>query len=223
MAQRGTKPPYTAAADIETFFERLKHISAPPKVTTAWIEAMNLASVQPEGVPGLVKWLGLADKSGVPDNELWNKVRVPSTRAQTLAPLVKKGYEKVFGQVDVEHGTRQDIEGAFIASYSVGGTQKYMTAFLAICEVAGITVDAAKQAANSSGAAGSTNTKKTTTTKKAKSAGSRSGRSDPPTPPAGGNDRVPVTVNLNVEIPADWDEQQIRDRWAVVSKVVQGA
>lgn len=69
MAQENSrqKPPYTAVKDLETFFSKMPTSAAPAKVDTKWVTAKKMATVQPAGIPTLLRWLGVIDKDGKPD------------------------------------------------------------------------------------------------------------------------------------------------------------
>jgi len=214
--KRGTKPPYTSAADINAFFERMRNIGPPPKVTTDWVRAMSLAAAQPEGVVAMLRWLGIVDASGVPDAQRWNKVRVPATRAETLAPLVGESYKEVFDRVDVGSASRADLEGALIDAYNVGSTGRYIGCFQSLCVHAGLAAAPADASENGSNETPATSTPpRPPATRKATAP-------DPPAKHSSVDGKVSVSINLNVEIPAEWSEEQIRERLVVVNKAVQG-
>jgi Family of unknown function (DUF5343) len=221
MAKRGTVPPYTAAADITSFFDRIKTMQPPEKIDTPWVESLKIAATQPSGVVGLVKWLGIASEAGVPDPAVWNKVRIPTTRAEALDPLVRTGYSKIFDRLDVEQATRQDLEGTFVNEYEVGDPQRKISCFLALCELAGIKVSAAGETANTTNGSGSPAAAKKSIAdpKKKQQAAAKTPPPPPDPPPASSSSGV--TIALNVEIPADWTEAEIRERIAVVSRAVR--
>lgn len=223
MAKRGTKPPYTAAADVEAFFDRIETIAAPKKkFDKAWVESFLPTIKQPEGIPALVKWLGIVGDDGTADPTIWNKVSIPQTRAEGLSPLVREAYSDVFEGVNVEEANRGVLNGTFKTTYDeVGNPQRYVGCFLALCKLAGIATTAStrESKATSNGSGSPAAAKKTIAGQPNRETKPKIPTSENEPPPAFASSRV--TIVLNVEIPADWTEAEIRERIAVVTRAVR--
>lgn len=227
MADKATgnkvKPPYTAANDIDTFFDKLHNVAPPAApITTPWVEAKKLAQTQPSGITSMLRWLGVTDENNLIKADLWNKLRAGKTRQQTLESLVRDSYEAVFTQFnDIAEATRDDIDGAFITAYQTGDTGRLRTCFLKLCEKAGIKVVPARTLKRES--------KRTESRPSASSTPKPSSSSSTSKPPPKSKlddtktfqGATSPTVSLLIEIPASWTEEQIRDRIAIVKRVAQ--
>jgi hypothetical protein len=214
---REAKPPYTATGDIDLLFERMAGLKAPPKVDGAWAKNYKLAE---ESVSAL-KWLGVAAADGTVDGELWAKLRVPASRQTTLADLVAKSYTAILDQIDADKASKDDIHGAFVAKYGMADTARYIRAFVKLCALAGIKIGGLAEPENGSGEKPERKPKKTPATR-------ATGTVTPPVrersartkPDSGKAAAVGVSINVNVEIPATWTEDEIRDRMAAVRRAV---
>jgi hypothetical protein len=220
MAKLGTQPPYTTAADIASFFERIANKQPPAKLETQWVETYGIAANQPAAITTLVKWLGIVDESGAAKTEIWNKIRQPESRPEGLAPLVRDAYSAVFDRIDVETANRDDLNGVFIDAYGVGDAKNKVKCFATLCEYAGITTAAGTR--SSPARAATTNGTKATTKSTPQKA-----KQDPPAKTArngkkdtGSGTSPSVMIALNVEVPAAWTEDEIRERIAIVSRAV---
>jgi hypothetical protein len=112
------RPPYASAGDIDALFDRIKTMQAPRKIDAEWAATYNLAPNQPVAIPNLLKWLGVIDQDGAATPDTWDPIRLPGSRAEALAPLVRESYSDVFDRIDVEHATQEDLAGTFIVAYS---------------------------------------------------------------------------------------------------------
>jgi hypothetical protein len=211
------RPPYTSAGDIEAFFERIRTMQAPSKIDTAWVTTYKLAPKQPSGMPTLLRWLGIIDEAGGADQALWDGLRVPQTRAETLRPLVEAAYAEVFDRLSVEEASLDDLESTFVLAYGMGDPDKQLRCFLTLCEIAGMSLTAAApRGAEVNGAA----TQRTKSAAKAKPRAvdgsmTRTAGSARTSPSATG-----VLVSFAIEIPAEWDEDRIRERVTTITKVL---
>jgi hypothetical protein len=218
--EKQQRPPYASAADLTKLFERIGTIGDPGNVDTKWVVSYKLAASQPEAIVSVLKWLKVIDHKGK-SLGVWNDVRVAASRQKKLAELVRAAYDAVFERIDVEQAGLEDLQGTFIQAYGSGDPARHVTCFLALCAHAGISTkvkarpvarrfvkepDAAAPRQSSApplqhGSVSST-----------KASMGSSGRDGPnwQTPP--------VTISLNVEIPAEWSEQQIRERLSSVRR-----
>jgi hypothetical protein len=216
MAKKKKRPPYISGPDINALFERIRTMQAPKKVDTDWVETYKLAPNQPQGVPSLLWWLGIVDEDGAVSAEKWDSVRLPQSRPQALEPLVRDAYSDIFDRIDVEHATQDDLSGAFINAYGMGDPRRQIRCFLVLCALAGIptAVDASRRPGPEPGTtkpiSNGRTTPQTATRKKDKQTGSVK------LPSVGAG----VLVALTVEIPAEWNEDQIRKRLVTVARVL---
>jgi len=132
---------------------------------------------------------------------------------------VRTSYKEVFDLIDVSQATREDLEGTFIQAFKSGDTGRPVTCFIGLCKQAGIpmTADARSQKAGESSQPGGKKVKNAEKKEPKKaSAASKQKRSEG----AGqdGTQRQAVTISVNVEIPADWSEEQIRERFEAVRR-----
>ena len=216
--------PYTSVSDVEAFFERAQTIAEPKppkKVDSTWVESYGFQTAHPGAIPSMLRWLGVINDEGESVG-LWNDLRVDTTRQTTLERLVREAYKAIFDAVDVEKATARDLRGAFVSAYSIGDPGRQIKCFLALCQQAGIkTAEEAREReakAKPNGApkatprtpsrSGAAKTTTTTTRRETRKNGS---------------DGTGITVTLNVEILAEWTEEQIRDRIATVTRAVESA
>jgi len=214
---RSAKPPYTSVSDVDAFFERIQNIGEPKppkKVDTAWVKNYDFETAHPSAIPSMLRWLGVINDQGE-STGVWDKLRVDASRQATLEQMVRKAYKGIFDAVDVEKASGRDLRGAFVSVYSIGDSGRHIKCFLALCEQAGIkTAEAAhereakpkeKAATKPKPKAATINRPETTT------------RTPKPHVPEG------VAITANVEIPADWTEEQIRERIATVTRAIGSA
>lgn len=206
--RNGVKPPWISRADLDAFFERSQRLGGPKRLDSAWVSNYKLASANPDTVVGLLKWLGVVGADGLVNAANWDSLRVPATRKSYLKSLIEESFSGIFDAVEVPTATDEDLAGAFIEEYSVGDTTRQVRAFVALCEHAGIRGPRPTKAARVvSGRAAD----------KAEKA-----QNDMPKPPARTRHKETTergySIAVKVEIPADWDENQVRDRLAMVKK-----
>lgn len=214
------KSPYTSVTDVDAFFERVQTIGEPKprkRVDSAWVESYQFKTAHPSAIPSMLRWLNVIDDEGE-STGVWNDLRVDGTRETTLAGLVREAYKAVFDAVDVEKATLRDLRGAFVSAYSIGDPGRHIKCFLALCQQAGIetaeeaTSRESKQNGNAKPKAkpkpASTNSSSKTVTP----------RREPQARKVAETARVSVT--LNVEIPADWSDDQIRERIAAITRAL---
>lgn len=137
---------------------------------------------------------------------------------------VREAYEPIFDQIDVEEASQADIEGAFVNQYGLGDTRRYVRAFGAFARHAGMTIPALapRVAAASTGA---TTTERPSKDRPPVGRSERRQKPDPaPRGPSGGGragSAGSAAINVNVEIPADWTEDQIKERLATVRRALE--
>lgn len=205
------RPPYASAGDIDQMFERIRTIAAPTELTGPWAKGFGLAS----DTPTVLKWLGVA-KDGKVDQGLWDEVRVPATRRGALDRLVRTAYAPIFDQVDVSEASKDVLSGAFITKYKMGDPIRYVRAFLTLCRHAGIGAGVDEADGETKVAAATTKSRPAP-----KKAPAEPRRGDPAPAPSrlDGADARPA-IAVNVEIPASWTEEQIKERLATVRRAL---
>jgi hypothetical protein len=221
--EQRSRPPYASAADLSKLFERMGTIADPGSVTTEWVVSYKLAAAQPEAIVSVLKWLGVVDAKGN-SSGVWNEIRVAATRQAKLEELVRTAYRDVFDRIDVAEASVEDLQGTFIQAYGSGDPGRHLTCFLALCSHAGIpTKIKARKVERGAG--------------KARQAGAPlrlpndqenaplgtavhppAKRVAPPATRRQQSDAPAVTVSLNVEIPASWSEEQIRERLTTIRR-----
>ncbi len=210
------RPPYTSQADLDHLFERMATMGEPRKaVDRAWVKSFDLAATQPEAVLSVLKWLGVIDEHGM-STGVWDELRIPASRQQTLKRLMEESYSEIFDQVDVTQATRETLRGAFITAYASGDPGKPIKCFLTLCGHAGIETKLSETRRG-----GARAVERSEPENRRQATRSRSGRhqparreSPPPAPPA----RPAMSVTLNVEIPAEWPDDRVRERIAMLRK-----
>lgn len=197
----GKRPPYTSKADLERLFDRMRTLADPGTIDSKWVESYGLAASQPPAVLSVLKWLGVVDESGVSAG-VWNDLRVLSTRPEVLRGLIETAYSDIFARIDLATATRQDIDGAFISAYRSGNTDRPVGCFLALCEQAGIETGTTSAARNV--AVGSA------PKRERREGGKRRSPVLGRVPREAGDPSV--VLQLNVEVAAEWSEDQVRER-----------
>lgn len=218
------RPPYAAEGLIRDFFDRMKSMGAPPKVDTKWAENWQFGANQPAQIPGLLKWLGVSDKDGTISADDWTALR--TDQEATLARLVRDSYASIFSAIEVESADRETIKRAFINAYQSGDTGRQLTAFATLCELAGIRrpEPGASDAAKSAKAIGSPSPKNNAaprTTAKVASTPPLAKQASPAPEPAIPPNQSAATVTFNVEIPAEWNGDQVLQRVTEVLNAVR--
>jgi hypothetical protein len=218
------KIPYTSVSDVDAFFERVQTIAEPKppkKVDSAWVETFGFKTAHPSAIPSMLRWLGVINDDGE-STGVWNELRVDSTRQTTLEGLIKGAYSAIFDSVDVDSASLRDLRGAFVSAYSLGVPTRQISCFLALCKQAGIktAVEATSREAKRNGEA-KPKLKPTPKPKAAETNGARttSRRESRKVVTEGSG----INVTLNVEIPAAWTEDQIRERIAAVARALEPA
>jgi hypothetical protein len=208
------KPPYASALVIDSFFEKLKSIAPPQAVDSKWATQYGLDPKLPSSIPGMLKWIGVIDDGGkVVSNDVWNKLRFPTTREEALAPLVRDGYREIFEAITVEDAEKGIIEATFGQAYGSGEVGRVVTCFVTLCRHAGIktTAGVGRQA------------KETMPRVRTVSGESPKPKKQDTARKPEGRDTRPLSLgmNLTVELPADWTEEQIEKRIKTISRALQ--
>lgn len=219
------KPPYTSVSDVDAFFERIERIAEPKppkKVDADWIRNYDFETAHPSAIPSMLRWLRIINDEGE-STGVWDKLRVESSRQATLEQLVRDAYKGIFEAIQVESATRGDLRGAFVTAYSVGDSTRHINCFLALCRHAGLqTAVVAREPKEKPNAES-----RTTRAPKSRSTPTKTAKDDSKTTARSQTKKAPewsgISVTLNVEIPAEWTEEQIRERVVAVRRAVESA
>ncbi len=94
----------------------------------------------------MLVWLGIVSDDGEPvDEELWDRVRFPDTRAEALGQLIQRSYRAVFDAVEVAEANREQLNIEFARIYGLGDAKNRVTTFIRLCELANIPVGATRR------------------------------------------------------------------------------
>ncbi len=213
---RKPRPPYTSVGDLNTFFSKIANLGDPGTIDNKWVESYKLSTAQPRAIVTLLQWLGVIDEQHK-STGVWNELRVPATRPNKLAELVKSSYKEIFDRINVAQAEREDLKGTFIQAYDSGNPTRPVACFVALCEHAGISI--------ASGATARTvpQANPDRGSSRGRSENAKQGRTRTSQRERGASDRPPeIAITLNLEIPADWSEERIRDRYEAVRRVTRG-
>jgi Family of unknown function (DUF5343) len=214
--KKGPRPPYASRGAVDAFFAKIQGLRDPGTIDGAWAKNYGLDASLPAAIPSMLTWLGVTDANGKTDSSVWDKLRVPASRAEALTGLLQESYKEIFSRLDLDHATREHVNNAFIQGYGTGNLSRPIGCFLALCAHAGIDI-------------GPANGEKKKTESKAKTrpktaaradAGGRTRRRQEPSKD-GGDDSTKIAIQMNVEIPAEWSEDQIRERLDLVRRVAE--
>lgn len=211
------KPPYASAGAIDTFFDKIRSIGPPTVVDSKWAVSYGLDVKLPASIPTMLKWIGVIDENLKPISaEAWNKIRFPNTRPDALAPLVREGYREVFDAITVEEADKEIIEATFAQVYGSGDVGRIVTCFLTLCRQAGITTKAAAGRAPNGQSAQPKARVVSVVTPKPKAKPERQSK-----PEQRESRPLALGLNVTVEIPADWTDEQIETRIATIRRALE--
>jgi hypothetical protein len=224
---KAAKPPYTSVSDVDAFFDRVQTIAEPKppkKVDSGWVGSYGFETAHPSAIPSMLRWLGVVDES-FESTGVWNDLRVDGTRQTTLARLVREAYKPIFDAVEVDQASTRDLRGAFVSAYEIGDPGRHIKCFLALCKQAGVAT-AEEAVAREREAKPKQPSEPKKPAKKATAANAPSARRQS-TANRGrklvARETSGVSVTLNVEIPAEWSEDEIRARIAAVTRALEPA
>jgi hypothetical protein len=217
MAQR--KPPYSSAAALDSFFDKIRTLGDPGTVDAKWAKTYGFEPALPSSIPTTLRWLGVIDDKGKTQG-VWNNLRPPATRSEVLAPMVRQAYHEVFDSIDLETANREVLEATFIHAYASGDVGRPITCFLTLCRHAGISISAEASRSGRQSASNGAASVKVPAPKKMSA--SQAGRNQAParSPEVSLVGRSGVLINLTVEIPADWSTEQIAARIAEIKRAL---
>jgi hypothetical protein len=213
------KLPYAGAGAIDRFFAAVRTIRDPGQVDADWTTSNKIG----EGIaiPSMLRFLGVLNEDFTPASlDLWQDLRMPDTRQATLKRLVEASYSDLFNAVDVAEASRDSLRVSFERIYKLGNANDRITTFLKLCELAGISLNRLKTPVRKAFArepkAAPAKTPKPAAPKQTKPAEKRQIRIDPPP-----TESLALTISLAIEIPAAWDEAQIKERVQSVARAAR--
>lgn len=212
--EKRKRPPYASVNDLEGFFQRMSNMQEPAKVDSEWVASYNLATAQPQAIVSVLKWLKIVDNQGA-SLGVWDDVRIPASRQQKLAELVRAAYADIFDKIDdISQASMDDLKGAFIQAYKGGDPRRVITCFLGLCNLAGIATASTVKKRQSSSNAKVPAARPASKPKPAAAPPKKHGKPQ--------SERPSVSVNFTMEVPADWTEEQIRQRYEAILHATSG-
>lgn len=127
----------TVPGKIKTLLEKIRTVGIPQRATNAWLKSIGFTSSNDGSLIGVLKFVGLADSSGVPTTT-WSQYRGAHHRT-VLGQAIQSGYGEVFAVYsDAWLRSNTELEHVFSTSSTAGkqAIQKTVATFKALCEAA---------------------------------------------------------------------------------------
>lgn len=116
--------PYTKShGNIKRLFEQIQSSGKPEKATQNWLKLIGLKSSNDSRLPGLLKFIGFTDSSGIPDDDIWLAYKNKDKSSAILAQAIRTAYSDLFNIYSDAH--RKDDEALrnyFSSKTGVGAT-----------------------------------------------------------------------------------------------------
>jgi hypothetical protein len=127
----------TVPGKIKQLLAKIREVGVPQKVTVQWLKTVGFKSSNDASLIGILKFIGLADSSGVPTSR-WTQYRGANHR-EVLGAAIREGYADLFAVYpDANQRSQADLDHVFSTSSS-GGKQviaKTVSTFRALAEQA---------------------------------------------------------------------------------------
>lgn len=135
--------PYcTVTGKLSNFFNTIRDVGTPPKVTYKWLEQIGFKSTNDRSIIPVLKLIGFIDSSGIPTQH-WNEYKNKSKSEKIMAEAIRNGYSELFDLYpNAQHKNREDIDN-FFAPRTKGGSQvrnKLISTFTTLCDLADFTI-----------------------------------------------------------------------------------
>lgn len=127
----------TVTGKIKQLLEKVRTVGIPPKVNLAWLKAIGFTSSNDKTLPGVLKFIGFIDQSGIP-TATWTAYRGARHRA-VLGEAIRKGYADLFALYpDANTRSNTDLTHVFSTSSSAGAqvVSKTVATFKALVDEA---------------------------------------------------------------------------------------
>ena len=130
--------PYTTVpGKLKTLLDKIRDIGVPPKAHNQWLKSIGFTSSNDSSLLTILKYLGLADQTGVP-TQRWTEYR-GNLHGRVLAEAIQDGYSELYAVYPDAHSrTAEELEHVF-STNSTAGKQvigKTATTFRNLCELA---------------------------------------------------------------------------------------
>lgn len=138
----------TVPGKIKSLLEKIRQVGVPGKATVIWLKSIGFKSSNDATLLGVLKAIGLTDKSGVP-SDTWLQYR--GAQYKTILGLaVRNGYAELFAVYpDVWKRENSAIED-IVRTHSASGDQvvrKTVATFRALCDEAKFDADESARSA----------------------------------------------------------------------------
>lgn len=133
------KFPYTPnPANVARFFEHIQAAGVPGKVDSKYLESVEFSSSYDRPLPGVLKFLGFLDASGLP-TDAWRTYKDKSQAPRVMAQAIREAYSDLFRLFpDAYRKDEEALHNYFSAQTGLAkGTVGYMVrTFKALCDLA---------------------------------------------------------------------------------------
>ena len=132
----------TVPGKLKTLLDKIRDIGVPGKAHNPWLKSIGFTSSNDSSLLTMLKFIGLADQSGVP-TQRWTHYR-GNLHGQVLAEAIRDGYSELYAVYPDAHlRTAEELEHVF-STKSTAGKQviaKTATTFRKLCELADFSTD----------------------------------------------------------------------------------
>jgi len=130
--------PYVPASALSQFFDHIRYVKTPDKVTSGLVEDYNLPKGHAFALLSCLKFLGLVEDDGTP-NPAYKALQTSGEEFRgNLEEIVRRAYSDLFSVVDPSRNGREHIKNFFARNYSPATAERATALFLDLCGEAGI-------------------------------------------------------------------------------------
>ncbi len=130
--------PYVPASALSQFFDHIRYVKTPDKVTSGLVEDYNLPKGHAFALLSSLKFLGLVEDDGTP-NPAYKALQTSGEEFRgNLEEVVRRAYSDLFSVVDPSRNGREHIKNFFARNYSPATAERATALFLDLCGEAGI-------------------------------------------------------------------------------------
>jgi hypothetical protein len=130
------RAPYAPVSALREFFERIRDMSAPPRVDRRFLQRLNVASNNEWALLSALKFLGVIDERGAPTHA-YRLLQTTDRFQETLRHLVETAYEPLF-DLGGAAMSLEDLRNYFRVSSSPSQAKNAARFFREVCEMAGV-------------------------------------------------------------------------------------
>ena len=130
--------PYAPASTLSRFFDHIRYVKTPDKVTSGLVEDYNIPKGHAFALLSSLKFLGLVEDDGTP-NPAYKALQTSGEEFRgNLEEIVRRAYSDLFSVVDPSRNGREHIKNFFARNYSPATAERATALFLDLCGEAGI-------------------------------------------------------------------------------------